>query len=47
MDREFSWNLPDINAIRERREREQLGLVESEALKARRALNAQNAMEAE
>lgn len=24
MDKEFSWNLPDINAIRERREREQL-----------------------
>lgn len=42
MDREFSWNLPDINAIRERREREQLGLVESEALKARRALRFQN-----
>ena len=42
MDREFSWNLPDINAIRERREREQLGLAESEALKARRALRFQN-----
>ena len=42
MDREFSWNLPDINAIRERREREQLGLAESEALKARRALRLQN-----
>ena len=42
MDREFSWNLPDINAIRERREREQLGLAESEALKARRALQFQN-----
>lgn len=42
MDREFSWNLPDINAIRERREREQLGLMESEALKARRALRLQN-----
>lgn len=42
MDKEFSWNLPDINAIRERREREQLGLAESEALKARRALKFQN-----
>ena len=42
MDREFSWNLPDINDIRERREREQLGLMESEALKARRALRFQN-----
>ena len=42
MDKEFSWNLPDINAIRERREREQLGLAESEALKARRALQFQN-----
>lgn len=42
MDREFSWNLPDINAIREKREREQLGLAESEALKARRALRLQN-----
>ena len=42
MDREFSWNLPDINAIRERREREQFGLAESEALKARRALRLQN-----
>ena len=42
MDREFSWNLPDINAIRERREREQLDLAESEALKARRALRFQN-----
>ena len=42
MDKEFSWNLPDINAIRERREREQLGLMESEALKARRALQFQN-----
>ena len=45
MDREFSWNLPDINAIRERREREQLGLAESEALKARRALQFQNMLE--
>lgn len=44
MDREFSWNLPDINAIRERREREQLGLVESEARKAQRALQVQNAL---
>lgn len=42
MDREFSWNLPDINAIRERREREQLGLAESEARKAQRALRFQN-----
>ena len=42
MDREFSWNLPDINALRERREREQLGLAESEALKSRRALRFQN-----
>lgn len=42
MDREFSWNLPDINAIREKREREQFGLAESEALKARRALRLQN-----
>ena len=42
MDKEFSWNLPDINAIRERREREQLGLAEAEALKARRALQFQN-----
>lgn len=42
MDKEFSWNLPDINAIRERREREQLGIAESEALKARRALQFQN-----
>lgn len=42
MDKEFSWNLPDINAIREKREREQLGLVESEARKARRALQFQN-----
>lgn len=45
MDKEFSWNLPDINAIRERREREQLGLMESEALKARRALQFQNMLE--
>ena len=45
MDKEFSWNLPDINAIRERREREQLGLAESEALKARRALQFQNMLE--
>ena len=45
MDREFSWNLPDINAIRERREREQLGLAESEALKARRALRFQNMLD--
>ena len=42
MDREFSWNLPSIGDIRERREREQLGLAESEALKARRALRFQN-----
>ena len=42
MDREFSWNLPSIGDIRERREREQLGLAESEALKARRALRLQN-----
>lgn len=42
MDREFSWNLPDINAIREKREREQFGLAESEALKARRALRLHN-----
>lgn len=42
MDREFSWNLPSIDDIRERREREQLGLAESEALKARRALRLQN-----
>lgn len=42
MDREFSWNLPDINAIRERSEREQLGLMESEARKAHRALRFQN-----
>lgn len=42
MDKEFSWNLPDINAIRERREREQLGLMESEARKAHRALRLQN-----
>ena len=42
MDREFSWNLPSIEDIRERREREQLGLAESEALKARRALRFQN-----
>lgn len=42
MDREFSWNLPSIDDIRERREREQLGLAESEALKARRALRFQN-----
>lgn len=45
MDKEFSWNLPDINAIRERREREQLGLAESEALKARRALKFQNMLD--
>lgn len=45
MDKEFSWNLPDINAIREKREREQLGLVESEARKARRALQFQNMLE--
>lgn len=45
MDKEFSWNLPDINAIRERREREQLGLAESEALKARRAIQFQNMLE--
>lgn len=45
MDKDFSWNLPDINAIREKREREQLGLVESEALKARRALQFQNMLE--
>lgn len=46
MDKEFSWNLPDINALREQREREQLGLVESEARKARRTLQFQNAMDA-
>lgn len=46
MDKEFSWNLPDINAIRERREREKLGLMESEALKARRALQFQNNLDA-
>lgn len=45
MDREFSWNLPSIGDIRERREREQLGLVESERLKAQRALQMQNALE--
>ena len=45
MDKDFSWNLPDINAIREKREREQLGLVESEARKARRALQFQNMLE--
>lgn len=45
MDKEFSWNLPDINAIREKREREQLGLMESEARKARRALQFQNMLE--
>lgn len=44
MDKDFSWNLPDINTIREKREREQLGLVESEARKARRALQFQNMM---
>lgn len=42
MDKEFSWNLPDINAIREKREREQLGLMGSEARKAQRALRFQN-----
>lgn len=46
MDKEFSWNLPDINALREQREREQLGLVESEARKARRTLQFQNDMDA-
>ena len=45
MDREFSWNLPSIGDIRERREREQLGLMESERLKAQRALQMQNALE--
>lgn len=44
MDKEFSWNLPDIDAIREKREREQLGLMESEARKANRALQVQNAL---
>lgn len=44
MDKDFSWNLPDINTIREKREREQLGLVESEARKANRALQVQNAL---
>lgn len=46
MDKEFSWNLPDIGAIREQREREQLGLMEAEARKARRALQFQNVLEA-
>ena len=45
MDRDFSWNLPSIGDIRERREREQLGLMESERLKAQRALQMQNALE--
>lgn len=45
MDKDFSWNLPDINAIREKREREQLGLVETDARKARRALQFQNMLE--
>lgn len=45
MDRDFSWNLPSIEDIRERREREQLGLMESERLKAQRALQMQNALE--
>lgn len=45
MDREFSWNLPSIGDIREKRELEQLGLMESERLKARRALQMQNALE--
>lgn len=42
MDKEFSWNLPDINTIREKREREQLGMAGAEQLKARRALKLQN-----
>ncbi len=45
MDRDFSWNLPSIEDIREKREREQLGLMESERLKAQRALQMQNALE--
>lgn len=46
MDMDFRWELPDLEKIREKREREQLGMMESEALKARRALDFQNALDA-
>lgn len=45
MDREFSWNLPSIEKIREDRERAQLGMMDSERLKAQRALKFQNMLE--
>ena len=45
MDREFSWNLPSIEKIREDRERAQLGMMDSERLKAQRALKFQNLLE--
>lgn len=45
MDREFSWNLPSIEKIREVRERAQLGMMDSERLKAQRALKFQNLLE--
>lgn len=45
MDREFSWNLPSIEKIREDRERAQLGMMDSERLKAQRALRFQDMLE--
>lgn len=46
MEKEFSWNLPDIEAIRDQNNRKRFGLLEAEAMKANQALNVQNQLEA-